>query len=103
MIKKVFSKTTTLVIKEAFVFVAIKVVLLLRSMMETFVNQMAGTSEIERLKEETSLVFSEFIINHQNDFSLIFAITLLLLIIAAITILVNDAIKISNIIKENED
>lgn len=103
MIKKIFSKTTTFVIKEAFIFVAIKVVFLLRSMMETFVNQMAGTSEIERLKGETSLIFSEFIINHQNDFSLIFAITSLLLIIAAITILVNDAIKIINIIKENED
>jgi hypothetical protein len=98
----VISKSIALVIKEAFICLAIRIVTLAQGFFAIMVNQMAGNLEIQRLNHETSLAVSEFVINNQSSFTFLFTFFALLLWIAAVYILIKDVIKIVKIFREGE-
>ena len=97
MKKEIVTKSIGLFIKEMFIFLAVRLVVLARDFVSVFVNQMAGQSEIARLNGETSLVFSEFIINHQTSFVSIFTVLVVLLLCLAAYVAIFDINKIMKI------
>ena len=94
MKKEIISKSFALIIKEAFIFLLIRVVLLIKSFFETVANQTASNIEIERMKGEVSYAFANFVINHQNSFTAIFTFIIFLLWLLIIFILFKDVNKI---------
>ncbi len=100
--KELVNKSFGLVIKEAFIAMAIRVVVLAQSFFATVVNQAASNVEIERMKGEASLAFSEFVINHQNSLVACFTFVAFLLWLLAIYILFRDGNKILNLIKNGK-
>ena len=103
MKKEIVSKSFGLIIKEAFIFLIIIIVLLAQSFFETVVNQAASNVEIERMKGEVSYAFANFVINHQNSFTSIFTFINFLLWLLAIFILFMDGNKIINLIKNKKE
>ena len=103
MKKEIVSKSFGLIIKEAFIFLIIRIVLLAQSFFETVVNQAASNVEIERMKGEVSYAFANFVINHQNSFTSIFTFINFLLWLLAIFILFKDGNKIINLIKNKKE
>lgn len=103
MKKEIVSKSFGLIIKEAFILLAIKIVLLAKSFFETVVNQIASNIEIERIKGEVSYAFANFVINHQNSFTAIFTFINFLLWLLIIFILFKDGNKIINLIKNEKE
>jgi hypothetical protein len=101
--KEIVSKSVGLVIKEAFLFLAIRIVLLAQSFFTTVINQTAGELEIQRLKGEVSLAVSEFVINHQGSFTAIFTFVIFLLWLLALFILFKNGNEIINLIKNGEE
>ena len=102
MKKEIVSKSFGLIIKEAFIFLVIRIVLLAQSFFETVVNQAASNVEIERMKGEVSYAFANFVINHQDSFTAIFTFISFLLWLLAIFILFRDGNKIINLIKNEK-
>ena len=94
MKKEIISKSFALIIKEAFIFLLIRIVLLAQSFFETVANQAASNIEIERMKGEVSYAFANFVINHQNSFTAIFTFIIFLLWLLIIFILFKDVNKI---------
>lgn len=103
MKKEIVSKSVGLVIKEAFLFLAIRIVLLAQSFFTTVINQTAGELEIQRLKGEVSLAVSEFVINHQSSFTAIFTFVIFLLWLLALFILFKNGNEIINLIKNGKE
>lgn len=103
MKKEIISKSFGLIIKEAFIFLIIRIVLLAQSFFETVANQAASNIEIERMKGEVSYAFANFVINHQNSFTSIFTFINFLLWFLAIFILFMDGNKIINLIKNEKE
>ena len=103
MKKEIVSKSFGLIIKEAFIFLIIRIVLLAQSFFETVVNQAASNVEIERMKGEVSYAFANFVINHQNNFKAIFTFIIFLLWLLIIFILFKDGNKIINLIKNKKE
>lgn len=103
MKKEIVSKSFGLIIKEAFIFLVIRIVLLAQSFFETVVNQAASNVEIERMKGEVSYAFANFVINHQDSFTAIFTFISFLLWLLAIFILFRDGNKIINLIKKEKE
>lgn len=100
MIKTIVSKSIFLAIKESIIFIFIRMFSLARDFFEVVINQAAAASEIERLRGETTLAFSEFIINHQGSFLSIFGFGIFLLVLLALYIFWKDCYNILKIIKE---
>ena len=100
--KELVGKSFDLVIKEVFVAMAIRVVVLAQSFFATVVNQAASNIEIERMKGEASLAFSKFVMDHQNSFVAGFTFVAFLLWLLAIYILFRDGNKILNLIKNGK-
>ena len=103
MKKEIVSKSFGLIIKEAFIFLVIRIVLLVQSFFETVVNQAASNVEIERMKGEVSYAFANFVINHQNSFKAIFTFIIFLLWLLFIFILFKDGNKIIKLIKKEKE
>ena len=103
MKKEIVSKSFGLIIKEAFMFLLIRIVLLAQSFFEAVANQAASNVEIERMKGEVSYAFANFVINHQNSFTAIFTFINFLLWLLAIFILFKDGNKIINLIKNEKE
>ena len=103
MKKEIISKSFGLIIKEAFIFLIIRTVLLAQSFFETVVNQAASNAEIERMKGEVSYAFANFVINHQSSFTAIFTFINFLLWLLIIFILFKDGNKIINLIKNKKE
>ena len=103
MKKEIISKSFGLIIKEAFMFLVIRIVLLAQRFFETVANQAASNVEIERMKGEVSYAFANFVINHQNSFTSIFTFINFLLWLLAIFILFMDENKIINLIKNKKE
>ena len=103
MKKEIVSKSFGLIIKEAFMLLVIRIVLLAQSFFETVANQAASNIEIERMKGEVSYAFANFVINHQNSFTSIFTFINFLLWLLAIFILFRDGNKIINLIKNEKE
>lgn len=103
MKKEIVSKSFALIIKEAFIFLIIRIVLLAQSFFEAVVNQAASNVEIERMKGEISYAFANFVINHQNSFTAIFTFINFLLWLLIIFILFKDGNKIINLIKNEKE
>ena len=103
MKKEIVSKSFGLIIKEAFMFLVIRIVLLAQSFFKTVVNQAASNVEIERMKGEVSYAFANFVINHQDSFTAIFTFISFLLWLLAIFILFRDGNKIINLIKNEKE
>ena len=103
MKKEIISKSFGLIIKEAFIFLVIRIVLLAQSFFETVANQAASNIEIERIKGEVSYAFANFVINHQNSFTAIFTFINFLLWLLIIFILFKDGNKIINLIKNEKE
>ena len=103
MKKEIVSKSFGLIIKEAFIFLVIRIVLLAQSFFETVVNQAASNVEIERMKGEVSYAFANFVINHQDSFTAIFTFISFLLWLLIIFILFKDGNKIINLIKNEKE
>ena len=103
MKKEIVSKSFGLIIKEAFIFLIIRIVLLAQSFFETIVNQAASNAEIERMKGEVSYAFANFVINHQSSFTAIFTFINFLLWLLIIFILFKDGNKIINLIKNKKE
>ena len=103
MKKEIISKSFGLIIKEAFMFLVIRIVLLTQRFFETVANQAASNVEIERMKGEVSYAFANFVINHQNSFTSIFTFINFLLWLLAIFILFMDENKIINLIKNKKE
>lgn len=103
MKKEIVSKSFGLIIKEAFIFLIIRIVLLVQSFFETVANQAASNIEIGRMKGEVSYAFANFVINHQNSFTSIFIFINFLLWLLAIFILFRDGNKIINLIKNEKE
>ena len=103
MKKEIVSKSFGLIIKEAFIFLIIRIVLLAQSFFETVVNQAASNVEIDRMKGEVSYAFVNFVINHQDSFTAIFTFISFLLWLLAIFILFKDGNKIINLIKNEKE
>ncbi|MDD7767696.1 MAG: hypothetical protein PT936_02455 [Treponema sp.] len=103
MKKEIVSKSFGLIIKEAFMFLVIRIVLLAQSFFETVANQAASNIEIERMKGEVSYAFANFVINHQDSFTAIFTFISFLLWLLAIFILFRDGNKIINLIKNEKE
>ena len=103
MKKEIVSKSFGLIIKEAFMLLIIRIVLLVQSFFETVVNQAASNAEIERMKGEVSYAFANFVINHQNSFTAIFTFINFLLWLLIIFILFKDGNKIINLIKNKKE
>ena len=94
MKKEIVSKSFGLIIKEAFIFLLRRIVLLAQSFFETVANQAASNVEIDRMKGEVSYAFANFVINHQNSFTAIFTFIIFLLWLLIIFILFKDVNKI---------
>ena len=104
MKKEIVSKSFGLIVKEAFMFLLIRgVVLLAQSFFETVANQAASNVEIDRMKGEVSYAFANFVINHQNSFTAIFTFINFLLWLLVIFILFKDGNKIINLIKNERE
>ena len=103
MKKEIVSKSFGLIIKEAFIFLVIRIVLLAQRFFEAVVNQAASNVEIERMKGEVSYAFANFVINHQNSFTAIFTFIIFLLWLLIIFILFKDGNKIINLIKNKKE
>ena len=103
MKKEIVSKSFGLIIKEAFMFLIIRIVLLAQSFFETVANQAASNAEIDRMKGELSYVFANFVINHQDSFTAIFTFISFLLWLLVIFILFKDGNKIINLIKNEKE
>ena len=103
MKKEIVSKSFGLIIKEAFMLLVIKIVLLAQSFFETVANQAASNVEIERMKGEVSYAFANFVINHQDSFTAIFTFINFLLWLLIIFILFMDGNKIINLIKNEKE
>ena len=103
MKKEIVSKSFGLIIKEAFMLLVIRIVLLAQSFFETIVNQAASNVEIERMKGEVSYAFANFVINHQDSFTAIFTFINFLLWLLIIFILFKDGNKIINLIKNEKE
>ena len=103
MKKEIVSKSFGLIIKEAFMFVIIRIVLLAQSFFETVANQAASNIEIDRMKGEVSYAFANFVINHQGSFTAIFTFINFLLWLLVIFILFSDGNKIINLIKNKKE
>ena len=99
---KLAIKIIALIIKELIVAITMGIVCLVNSFIEVCVNQTASTLEIQRLKHDTILAYSEFVINNQQFLHIICGLLLFLLSIVAILIFIKDAIKINNLIKHDE-
>lgn len=100
---KIIGKSFGLFIKESFIFIGARVLILCRSFIETIINQTAGTLEIKRLTHEESLAVSEFVINHQGSFTFIFGFGAVLLGLLAIYVAYKDFVKIIEIVKAKEE
>ena len=96
MIKNIFK----LVFKESLTLYAIKIIGYAKDFISTYISQAASLSETERLRHETSLVWSEFIINHQEAFVSMLNFGTFLLILLAIYLLITDGYKIIKSTKE---
>lgn len=94
---KVIGKSIGLFIKESFIFIGMRLLMLACSFVETIINQTAGTLEIKRLAHEESLAVSEFVINHQGSFTFIFGFGVFLLGLLAIYVAYKDIVKIIEI------
>lgn len=103
MKNEIVSDTFYLVIKETFIFLAIRIVSLVQDLFTTIINQAASNIEIERMKGEVSYAFANFVINHQSSFTAIFVIINFLLWILAISVLVRDGNNIINLIKNGKE
>lgn len=103
MKKEIVSKSFGLVVKEAFMFLIIRIVLLTQSFFETVANQAASNVEIDRMKGEVSYAFANFVINHQDSFTAIFTFISFLLWLLVIFILFKDGNKIINLIKNKKE
>ena len=103
MKKEIISKSFGFVIKEAFMFLVIRIVLLAQSFFETVANQTASNVEIERMKGEVSYAFANFVINHQGSFTAIFTFINFLLWLLVIFILFKDGNKIIKLIKNEKE
>lgn len=103
MKKEIVSKSFGLVVKEAFMLLVIRIVLLAQSFFETVANQAASNVEIDRMKGEVSYAFANFVINHQDSFTAIFTFISFLLWLLAIFILFKDGNKIINLIKNEKE
>ena len=103
MKKEIVSKSFGLVVKEAFMFLIIRSVLLTQSFFETVANQAASNVEIDRMKGEVSYAFANFVINHQDSFTAIFTFISFLLWLLVIFILFKDGNKIINLIKNKKE
>lgn len=103
MKKEIVSKSFGLIIKEAFMLLVIKIVLLAQSFFETVANQAASNVEIDRMKGEVSYAFANFVINHQDSFTAIFTFISFLLWLLVIFILFKDGNKIINLIKNKKE
>ena len=103
MKKEIVSKSFGLIVKEAFMFLVIRIVLLAQSFFETIANQAASNVEIDRVKGEVSYAFANFVINHQDSFTAIFTFISFLLWLLAIFILFKDGNKIINLIKNEKE
>ena len=98
-----FNQRIGLFIKESFIFIGIRLLVLARSFVETIINQTAGTLEIKRLAHEESLAVSEFVINHQGSFTFIFGFGVVLLGLLAIYVAYKDIVKVIEIAKAKEE
>ena len=103
MKKEIVSKSFGLIIKETFMLLVIRIVLLAQSFFETVANQAASNVEIDRMKGEVSYAFANFVINHQGKFTAIFTFISFLLWLLVIFILFKDGNKIINLIKNKEE
>lgn len=103
MKKEIVSKSFGLIIKEAFMFLVIRIVLFAQSFFETVANQAASNVEIDRMKGEVSYAFANFVINHQGKFTAIFTFISFLLWLLVIFILFKDGNKIINLIKNEKE
>lgn len=103
MKKEIVSKSFGLIIKEAFMLLVIRIVLLAQSFFETVANQAASNVEIDRMKGEVSYAFANFVINHQGKFTAIFTFISFLLWLLVIFILFKDGNKIINLIKNEKE
>ena len=103
MKKEIVSKSFGLVVKEAFMFLIIRIVLLTQSFFETVANQAASNVEIDRMKGEVSYAFANFVINHQDSFTAIFTFISFLLWLLVIFILFKDGNKIINLNKNKKE
>ena len=103
MKKEIVSKSFGLVVKEAFMLLVIRIMLLAQSFFETVANQAASNVEIDRMKGEVSYAFANFVINHQDSFTAIFTFISFLLWLLAIFILFKDGNKIINLIKNEKE
>ena len=103
MKKEIVSKSFGLIIKEAFMLLVIRIVLLAQSFFETVANQAASNVEIDRMKGEVSYAFANFVINHQDSFTAIFTFISFLLWLLVIFILFKDGNKIINLIKNKKE
>ena len=103
MKKEIISKSFGLIIKEAFIFLIIRIVILAQSFFETVANQAASNVEIDRMKGEVSYAFANFVINHQDSFTAIFTFISFLLWLLVIFILFKDGNKIINLIKNEKE
>ena len=101
MKKEIVSKSFGLIIKEAFIFLLIRIVLLAQSFFETVANQAASNVEIDRMKGEVSYAFANFVI--QNSFTAIFTFIIFLLWLLIIFILFKDGNKIIDLIKKEKE
>ena len=99
---KVIGKSIGLFIKESFIFIGIRLLVLARSFVETIINQTVGTLEIKRLAHEESLAVSEFVINHQGSVTFIFGFGVVLLGLLAIYVAYKDIVKVIEIAKEEK-
>ena len=103
MKKEIVSKSFGLIVKEAFMFLVIRIVLLAQSFFETVASQAASNVEIDRMKGEVSYAFANFVINHQDSFTAIFTFISFLLWLLVIFILFKDGNKIINLIKNEKE
>ena len=103
MKKEIVSKSFGLVVKEAFMLLVIRIVLLAQGFFETVANQAASNVEIDRMKGEVSYAFANFVINHQDSFTAIFTFISFLLWLLVIFILFKDGNKIINLIKNEKE
>lgn len=103
MKKEIVSKSFGLIIKEAFMLLVIRIVLLAQSFFETVANQAASNVEIDRMKGEVSYAFANFVINHQDSFTAIFTFISFLLWLLVIFILFKDGNKIISLFKNEKE
>jgi hypothetical protein len=105
-VKKIVRNSIKLVITETFYGLILTIISIGKNVLNTVIAQYGNTSEIQRLKGETSLAWVEVLMNHNNSLHIaangLILIVVILMFYAAYNYVVNTYLNEKNSLSENK-